>query len=86
MRPYSDRLPYACMRCQSCHRLLTRINIVDTWNRWEKGNLIQKALCPCGGNRLSPTNPLLWEELFLPRVWKLWWVEIARPWLEEKLK
>lgn len=67
-----ERLPYYCYRCYACGRLLTKLEILDVWNRSERDG-IPRSICACGSTRITPTNPKLWEELFLPRVWKLWW-------------
>jgi len=77
--PRSDRLTYLAYRCVQCKRLLTAYEILDTWERLEKTQEPSKGVCPCGGSKISPSNPTLLEELTLPRVWKLWWGEIARP-------
>ena len=76
-----DRLRYLCYRCYKCGRLLTRLEILKKWREAEKyvgeaGEAIRASLCPCGSRHISPTNPTLREELFLPRVWKLWWKEV----------
>lgn len=73
-----ERLRYLAYRCYVCGRLLTRYEIYDRWDRGESDNL-----CPCGSNKISPTNPKLWEELFLPRVWRLWWFGVVIPWLRK---
>ena len=80
MKPTStDRLSYLVYRCTLCHRLITCLEIVARWEGLEASRGVPNGLCPCGSSKISPTNPKLWEELFLPRVWKLWWVEIAKP-------
>lgn len=62
-----SEIKFPCWRCYNCGRLITRLEIAEAWEA-KKNNL-----CPCGSGKISPTNPRLWEELFLPRVWKLWW-------------
>lgn len=83
------RLRYLCYRCYLCGRLLTKTEILALWDRndraFAENGTTSSAICPCGSNKISPTNPLWWEELLLPRVWKLWWVERVRPWLKAKL-
>jgi hypothetical protein len=74
----SDRVRYLLYRCYNCQRLITKLEIIDRWEKAEAGNP-ENGVCPCGSGKISPTNAKLWEELFLPRVWKLWWNEIARP-------
>lgn len=60
----TDRLHY-CYRCYDCHRLVTKLEVL-----WAQGT-DRPNLCPCGSRKVKPTNPLWWEELFLPRCWKL---------------
>jgi hypothetical protein len=60
----TDRLHY-CYRCNSCGRLITKLEILDA-------RIASRAnLCPCGAKTISPTNAKWWEEVFLPRCWKL---------------
>lgn len=78
----SERLRYLCYRCYRCGRLLTRLEIVAKWEEAEKDtSTVQSAVCSCGSRHITPGNPKLWEELFLPRVWKLWYYEVFLPWL-----
>jgi DNA-directed RNA polymerase subunit RPC12/RpoP len=74
------RLPHLAYRCLACTRLLTRLEILAEWDRLERTQEQSRGICPCGSNRISPTNVSLWEELTIPRVWKLWWSEIVLPW------
>lgn len=60
----TDRL-YWVYRCHSCARLITKIEILEAWG---KG---QPNLCPCGSKVIRPTNAKVWEELLLPRCWRL---------------
>jgi len=60
----TDRLHYV-YRCKSCGRLITKLEILEA--RFAR----RVNLCVCGGKVVSPTNALWWEELFLPRCWKL---------------
>jgi len=39
-------------RCAACHRLVTH-------------NIIHNGGCSCGGSRMHPTNPTLWERVKL---------------------
>ena len=71
---------YLCYRCLACHRLITRYDILRAWEEAKSA-----ALCPCGGGKISPSNPTLWEEITLPRVWRLWWGEVFLPWLRKRL-
>ena len=75
----NDRLSHLAYRCVACHRVLTCLEIVATWERYEASGETSKGLCVCGGSKISPTNPTLWEELTTPRIWKLWWVKVVRP-------
>jgi hypothetical protein len=75
----SDRLSYLLYRCQGCKRLLTRLEIIESWERSESTGVRFSGICPCGSGKIGPTNAKLWEELFLPRVWKLWWYEVFLP-------
>lgn len=74
----SDRLSHLAYRCTKCRRLLTKLEIISTWEKAEREG-VSRGLCPCGGSRISPSNPTLSEELLLPRVWKLWFYEILLP-------
>lgn len=60
----TDKLHY-CYRCKSCGRLVTKIEILERWGA------NQVSVCPCGSREIRITNPKLWEELLLPRCWKL---------------
>lgn len=70
-------------RCFKCGRVLTCIDINKAWDASD-GHLAHMPLCVCGSRHVSPTNAKLWEELLLPRIWKLWWVKIVTPWLKAK--
>lgn len=71
----SNRLRYPVYRCEKCKRLLTRLEIVAKWERAEAAasQPATIALCACGGGRISPANPTLWEELTSPRLWRQAW-------------
>ena len=60
----TDRLFY-CYRCYLCSRLITKLEIL------EARAAARLNLCPCGSRKIQVTNAKVWEELFLPRVWKL---------------
>ena len=52
-------------RCASCGRLITKLEVLE-------GRAAGNAnLCPCGSKTVRPTNARVWEELLLPRCWKL---------------
>jgi hypothetical protein len=72
-----ERVRHLAYRCQSCNRLITKLELLDAWTRSERDG-VNHSICPCGSGRISPTNPTLLEELFLPRVWKLWWKEVVQ--------
>lgn len=76
----TSRLSYLLYRCIACRRLLTKLDIIAEWERVERAQEQSRGICPCGGSRVSPTNATLWEELTIPRVWKLWWSEVVLPW------
>ena len=60
----TDRLHY-CYRCTSCGRLITKLEILG-------GRCSGSVnLCTCGSRTIRPTNAKWWEELFLPRCWRL---------------
>ena len=71
----SDRLRFLLYRCYQCHRLLTHYEILKTWTKAEAGDP-QNGLCPCGSGKITPTNAKLWEELLLPRVWRVIWKDV----------
>ena len=60
----TDRLHYV-YRCYSCARLITKLEILEA----RAAGRVE--LCPCGSKMIRPTNAKLWEELCLPRCWKL---------------
>lgn len=70
----SDRLRHPLYRCSSCGRILTRHEIVGKWQKLEESGTFDASICVCGSRKVNPTNPKLWEELFLPRVWKEAWL------------
>lgn len=80
----TSRTSYLLYRCIACRRLLTRLEIVAEWERLERTKEPSRGICPCGSSRVSPGNATLLEELTTPSLWKLWWVEIARPALVAK--
>ena len=51
------------MRCQSCHRLCTKLELERALGRNVTG-----LACPCGGIKYMPVN-LPWWGWILPRVW-----------------
>ena len=77
-------LKYLVYRCFSCGRLITKLELEATWTRAEQSDTEQKGVCPCGGGQLRPSNAKLWEELLLPRVWRLWVQEVVWPWIRAK--
>jgi hypothetical protein len=80
----SGRLSYLVYRCEKCHRPLTCYEIEARWEKQEKGQSMSSGICPCGSGRICPTNLTLWEELTLPRVWRLWWGKVVKPWFQSK--
>src|SRR5947207_4395614 len=60
----TDRLHY-CYRCKGCARLITKLEVLEARAAGRVN------LCPCGGRTISPTNATWWQELTLPRLWKL---------------
>jgi len=80
-----DRVRNFAYRCYKCGRLITSLEVLAAWRTSEgKDGLTHDPLCPCGSRHITPTNVTLWEELTLPRVWKLWYYRIFKPWLEAK--
>lgn len=63
-RGETDRLFY-CYRCYDCHRLITKLEVLEGRAQGRPN------LCPCGSRKVNPTNAKWYEELFLPRCWKL---------------
>jgi len=60
---------YHISRCESCGRLLTKIEIVERLAAAHAGGA-WTGLCPCGASRFRPSNPKWWEYL-LPRMIRL---------------
>ena len=52
-----SRLSHPLWRCNACKRLLTAIQIQKVWEHLEASGEPSKGVCPCGGGRISPTNP-----------------------------
>jgi len=80
----SREMKYLVYRCFNCGRLITKLELEATWDRAEKSGAEQKGICSCGGGQLRPSNAKLWEELLLPRVWRLAFKEVFLPWLRTK--
>lgn len=76
MKP--TRTQYLAYRCIDCKRVITAFEIEAAWEKSEREKKTY-PLCPCGGCKVRPTNCKLWEELFLPRIWKLWWKAVVLP-------
>jgi hypothetical protein len=78
---------YLLYRCYKCGALITALTIQDIWRSTPDdpppGSTV--PLCTCGSSHISPGNAKWWEELLYPSVWRLWFVEIFKPWLKEKL-
>ena len=64
-----DRLPYLVMRCTSCHRFLTKLEIIRAWEIMEAEEGKQIGLCPCGGRQVKPTNLTEDEEAEFTSFW-----------------
>lgn len=58
---------YDFYRCGRCNGLITQLQLVAAMHQ---GKALR--ICPCGGLKFSPTNPL-WYEYGLPRVWAFAW-------------
>jgi len=80
---------YYVYRCHRCHRILTRLQVYDAWDKAaeldKQDGGTHAGICVCGSRHINPTNLSVWEEITSFQVWKLWWVEIARPWLKKHL-
>jgi len=79
-----QRLEYLLYRCFSCGRLITKYEMLAGWEAAEKSQEDRKGVCPCGAGQVRPTNAKLWEELLLPRVWRVWLQDIVLPWARKK--
>lgn len=75
----SKRLTYLVYRCNACKRILTSHEIERTWEKAEKSGGKIYGVCPCGSAKISPTNPSLFEELFIPRIWEVWFRSVLLP-------
>jgi len=60
----TDGLDYV-YRCHACGRLITKIEILE--QREEH----RATICPCGSKAIRTTKAKIWEELLLPRCWRL---------------
>lgn len=81
---FEGRIRHLVYRCYKCGALLTKYEILDIWERAEATLETVIGLCKCGSRMIQPTNAKLWEELFLPKVWKVWWRDVAKPWLSKR--
>lgn len=81
-----DKLKYLIMRCYKCGRLITCFEILHAWSQPPPpaGCGDHAPICPCGSRHVNPSNPKLWEELFLPRVWKVWLFKVVLPWFKKR--
>ena len=73
---------YLLYRCYKCGRAITRLDIMDIWSTAPRDPKPGESvpLCSCGSSHISPGNAKWWEEVFLPRIWKLWYYEVFKPW------
>ena len=52
------KLRHLCYRCFSCGRLMTALQIEKVWEGAERDtDRTVVGLCPCGGSKVTPTNP-----------------------------
>jgi len=55
-----DRLKYLIMRCVSCKDFLTKLEVIEAWEKAEAVNAEggEKAMgvCPCGSRQMKPGN------------------------------
>ena len=52
----SDRLRFLIMRCVACKGFLTKAEILDRWDQWERDGESKTGLCDCGSRQLKPGN------------------------------
>lgn len=82
----ADReMKYLVYRCNGCRRVLTKYQLIAAWDKAEANGADQKGVCFCGSGRVSPTNITTFEELTNLAIWKVWWLDVALPWLRKKL-
>ena len=65
-------------RCHKCGRGMTCLQVEARWDKAEAKGGEHPELCPCGSRQLSPGNPLWWEELLYPSIWKLWYERVYK--------
>lgn len=80
-----DRTKYLFYRCFKCGRGMTCLEMIRKWEKAERSDKPALDLCTCGSRQFAPGNPKLWEELFRPSIWKLFYVKVFLPWLKAKL-
>lgn len=55
-----DRLKYLIMRCVSCKGFLTKLEVIDAWEKAEAmiedGGEKTIGICPCGSRQVKPGN------------------------------
>ncbi len=80
------RIKYMLFRCFKCGELLTAFGLKKVWDKAptnpKPGENI--PLCACGSGHISPSNAKWWEEVFLPRCWKVIIQLVFWPWLKKK--
>lgn len=64
-----DRLKYLVYRCLKCRSLLTKLDILEAWNKSEEEG-VHYPICKCGGRQISPTNATPQEEKKYCGLWQ----------------
>lgn len=66
----SERLRYLIVRCVSCRGFLTKAEVIDQWESWEKGKESHTGLCECGSRQIKPGNLTPAEEKHYGSKWQ----------------
>jgi len=65
------KLRHLCYRCFSCGRLMTALQIEKVWEGAERDtDRTVVGLCPCGGSKVTPTNPTPEETKKYESLWQ----------------
>lgn len=65
-----SKLKYLCYRCFNCGRLITALEIEKSWESAEKTDKTVVAICPCGGSKVTASNPTPEETKKYESLWQ----------------
>ncbi len=56
-----DRLKYLVYRCVACTGMLTKLEIIERWEKQEREGTHATGICECGGRQIRKSNPTTLE-------------------------